>query len=125
VLFGAPPRPRELPGIGASRVPELLQRSEIDQVIHIDDYESAIACRELVHREGIFAGGSSGSAIAAIQRLCAGNKQKPQRILTILPDRGDRYLDTVYDDDWLTRVKAAHLLRLQSRLHRQPVGAYA
>lgn len=110
VLFGAPPYPRELPGIGASRVPELLQRGEIDQAIHIDDYESAIACRELVKHEGIFAGGSSGSVIAAIQRL---SSQAPRgaRILTVLPDRGERYLDSVYDDEWLSRMKDRHLDR--------------
>lgn len=110
VLFGAPPYPRELPGIGASRVPELLQRGEIDQAIHIDDYESAVACRELVKHEGIFAGGSSGSVIAAIQRL---SSQAPRgaRILTVLPDRGERYLDSVYDDEWLSRMKDRHLDR--------------
>ncbi|SFI14981.1 cysteine synthase A [Collimonas sp. OK307] len=110
VLFGTPPYPRDLPGIGASRVPELLQRDEITQVIHIDDYQSAIACRQLVAREGIFAGGSSGSVIAAIQHLAAG-LPRPARILTILPDRGDRYLDTVYDDDWLARMQERHVIR--------------
>lgn len=110
VLFGAPPYPRELPGIGASRVPELLQRGEIDQAIHIDDYESGVACRELVKHEGIFAGGSSGSVIAAIQRL-ASQAPRGARILTVLPDRGERYLDTVYDDEWLSRMKDRHLNR--------------
>lgn len=113
VLFGTPPYPRDLPGIGASRVPELLQRDEITQVVHIDDYQSAIACRQLVAREGIFAGGSSGSVIAAIQRLSAG-LPRPARILTILPDRGDRYLDTVYDDDWLSRMQERHLTRISN-----------
>jgi len=110
VLFGTPPYPRELPGIGASRIPELLQRGEIDQAIHIDDYESALACRELVKHEGIFAGGSSGSVISAIQRL---SRQTPHgaRILTVLPDRGERYLDSVYDDEWLSRMKDRHLDR--------------
>jgi len=110
VLFGTPPYPRELPGIGASRVPELLQHGEIDQAIHIDDYESAVACRELVKHEGIFAGGSSGSVISAIQRLA---RQVPHgtRILTVLPDRGERYLDSVYDDEWLSRMKDRHLDR--------------
>ena len=87
-----------------------MKRDEIDEVIHVDDYESAVACRELVKHEGIFAGGSSGSAIAAIQRLCA-RVPRAARILTILPDRGERYLDTVYDDDWMSRMKDRHLVR--------------
>jgi cysteine synthase A len=115
VLFGTPPYPRDLPGIGASRVPELLRRDEIDQAIHIDDYESAIACRELVNHEGIFAGGSSGSVIAAIQRLCV-RLPRATRILTVLPDRGERYLDTVYDDQWLSRMKDRHLARTANNL---------
>lgn len=119
VLFGTPAAPRELPGIGASRVPELLKREEIGQVIHIDDYESAVACRELVKHEGIFAGGSSGSVIAAIQRLSA-RLRHAARILTILPDRGDRYLDTVYDDEWLSRMKNRHLAR-QSEVSIDPI----
>lgn len=110
VLFGTPPYPRDLPGIGASRVPELLKREEIGQVIHIDDYESAVACRELVKHEGIFAGGSSGSVVAAIQCLSK-RLHRATRILTILPDRGERYLDSVYNDDWLARMKDRHLVR--------------
>ncbi len=111
VLFGTPPTVRELPGLGASRIPELLRRDELGQVIHVDDYESAMACRQLVKHEGIFAGGSSGSVIAAIQRLSAQLRQ-PARILTVLPDRGERYLDTVYNDQWLSRMKERHFSRL-------------
>lgn len=120
VLFGTPPYPRDLPGLGASRVPELLQRDEIDQAIHIDDYESAVACRELVKHEGIFAGGSSGSVVAAIQRL---SSQVPSgaRILTVLPDRGERYLDTVYDDEWLSRMKDRHLVRTSKNSINTPI----
>ena len=109
VMFGAS-SPRELPGLGASRVPELLKPDEFDQVIHIDDYESAVACRQLVEHEGIFAGGSSGAVIAAIQKISA-HLIHPARILTILPDRGERYLDTVYDDEWLARMEDHHLGR--------------
>ncbi|USB31592.1 2,3-diaminopropionate biosynthesis protein SbnA [Paenibacillus sp. YPG26] len=104
VIFGGPKGRRELPGIGASRVPELLNRAEIDRVIHVNDYESAMACRELVQTEGIFAGGSSGSVIAAIQKLLP-ELQGTVRIATLLPDRGDRYMDLVYDDEWLSTVK--------------------
>lgn len=104
IFEGAPEGKRRLPGIGASRVPELLNKSEIDRVIHIGDYESAMACRELVRTEGIFAGGSSGSVVAAIRRLIP-ELDRPTRIVTLLPDRGERYMDLVYDDDWLQSVK--------------------
>lgn len=124
VLFGTPPYPRALPGLGASRVPELLKRDEFGQVIHIDDYESAVACRQLVEHEGIFAGGSSGAVIAAIQRLSA-QLRHPARILTVLPDRGERYLDTVYDDEWLARMKDRHLARKSEVSIDTPLGQTA
>ena len=113
VLFNNKPSPRELPGIGASRVPALLKTDEIDQVIHVDDYESALACRKLVTKEGILAGGSSGSALAAVQKLLAQQKT-PCRILTLLPDRGERYLDMVYDNVWVENARQRHLSSLQS-----------
>jgi cysteine synthase A len=124
VLFDSPPSVRELPGLGASRVPELLKRDELGQVIHVDDYESAIACRQLVKHEGIFAGGSSGSVIAAIQRISA-HLPLPARILTILPDRGERYLDTVYNDQWLLRMKERHFARLSKQFVETPLGQTA
>ncbi|MDQ6421973.1 2,3-diaminopropionate biosynthesis protein SbnA [Paenibacillus sp. LHD-117] len=107
IIFGSPAGPRELPGIGASRVPELLNRSEIDDVIHVGDRDSARGCRELLLNEGIFAGGSTGSVVAAIQRLIPTldpAADRPIRIVTLFPDRGDRYLDLVYDDEWVERL---------------------
>jgi cysteine synthase A len=108
VLFGHAAQGRELPGIGASRVPELLCPDEFDQVIHIDDHTAATACRRLLAREGIFAGGSSGAVVAAIEQYLRATPpgDRPLRILTLFPDRGERYLDTVYDDAWLDRIAA-------------------
>ncbi|SPL70719.1 2,3-diaminopropionate biosynthesis protein SbnA [Acinetobacter stercoris] len=104
VLFGGKSGPREIPGIGASTVPPLLSPHEIDKVIYVNDYESAVGCRELLQHEGIFAGGSSGSSISAIKKLIP-DIPAGSCILTLLPDRGDRYLDIVYDDKWFEMVK--------------------
>ncbi|MDQ0897330.1 MULTISPECIES: 2,3-diaminopropionate biosynthesis protein SbnA [unclassified Paenibacillus] len=107
IIFGSPAAHRELPGIGASRVPEILNRAEIDGVIHASDRESVQGCRELLRMEGIFAGGSSGSVIAAIHKLIPTLKPsdaRPIRIVTLLPDRGERYLDTVYNDEWSAKL---------------------
>lgn len=100
VIFGTPPCPRDLPGIGSSRRPELLQEEEVDQVIHVDDYDSARGCRDLLLGEGILAGGSSGAVIAAVQRL-APELPPGANVVAILPDRGERYMDRVYDDAWV------------------------
>ncbi|WP_089966987.1 2,3-diaminopropionate biosynthesis protein SbnA [Lihuaxuella thermophila] len=103
VIFGAKPQRRELPGIGSSRVPEILAKDEIDEVVYVNDRESVQGCRDLLYHEGIFAGGSSGSVIAAIQKLIP-TLPRPYRICTIFPDRGDRYLDMVYDEAWVNRL---------------------
>jgi cysteine synthase A len=100
VIFGAPASKRDLPGIGSSRRPELLVDEEVDDVVYVDDYDSARGCRELLRGEGILAGGSSGAVIAAIQRI-APTLPAGARVVTVLPDRGERYMDLVYDDDWV------------------------
>lgn len=103
VIFGGPPARRELPGIGSSRVPELLCREEIDDVLYVSDREAVQGCRDLLLHEGIFAGGSSGAVVAGIRKLLQ-YIPKGSRILTLFPDRGERYLDLVYNDDWVATL---------------------
>lgn len=110
VIFGAPGGPRDLPGIGSSRVPELHSPDEIDRVEHVDDATAAEACRDLLATEAIFAGGSTGSVVTAVRRLVT-DLEPPARIVAIFPDRGDRYLDRVYDDAWLTRARERRAAR--------------
>lgn len=100
VIFGGPAKPRSLPGIGSSRVPEILRPEEIDEVIYVNDWEAVQGCHALMSHEGIFAGGSSGAVIAATQKLLP-YLPRPYRILTLLPDRGERYMDTVYNEAWV------------------------
>ncbi|GAA5111683.1 2,3-diaminopropionate biosynthesis protein SbnA [Haloechinothrix salitolerans] len=104
VIFGGSPGAREIPGIGSSRVPELCCPGEIDDVVYVDDVDAAKGCRELLSAEGIFAGGSSGAVVAAIRELLP-TLPEPSRVVAIFPDRGDRYLDVVYDDDWLAAAR--------------------
>ncbi|GHO80016.1 2,3-diaminopropionate biosynthesis protein SbnA [Ktedonobacter sp. SOSP1-85] len=113
VIFGAPAGPREIPGIGASRVPELLCRDEIDEVVYVNDRESIQGCHDLVAREGIFAGGSSGSVVAAVQKLLSTFPPR-YRVITIFPDRGDRYLDIVYNDEWVSSQLGSYELAFPS-----------
>jgi 2,3-diaminopropionate biosynthesis protein SbnA len=108
IIFGGLPGPREIPGIGSSRVPELLSADEIDEVVYVNDWEAAQACRDIITHEGILAGGSSGSVIAGIQKLLP-TFPAGYRVLSILPDRGERYLSTVYDDEWVARLAQPHV----------------
>ncbi len=85
-------------------MPELLCQEEVDEVVYVNDWEAVQGCRSLVASEGILAGGSSGAVIAAIQKLLPTFSSPSCRVLTLLPDRGDRYLDMVYDDAWVERL---------------------
>ncbi|MEV4646376.1 2,3-diaminopropionate biosynthesis protein SbnA [Saccharopolyspora sp. NPDC049357] len=103
VIFGAPAGPRQIPGFGASRVPEIYDPAEIDDVLNVADAESAAGCRRLLATEKVFAGGSSGAVIAGVEHLIS-RLEDPARIVTVLPDRGERYLDLVYDDEWVANL---------------------
>ena len=102
-IFGARPARRELPGLGSSIVPGLLDPTEIDDVVHVADSDAARGCERLAAAEAIFAGGSSGAVVAALQRVLPGLPASA-RVVTLFPDRGERYLDTVYNADWAAKV---------------------
>lgn len=105
VIFGGPPRKRTIPGIGSSIVPPLLSHAVIDDVVLIPERETVCACREMLMTHGLFVGGSSGSAYAAIKRY-AGKMTGGTRptVLFLCADRGTPYLDTVFDPDWASRL---------------------
>jgi len=87
-------------GIGEDFLPSTLDLSVIDEVIKVTDKESFMWTRRLVREEGIFCGGSSGSAVAAALRYARG--LTPDRlVVVILPDSGSRYLSKVFDDKWM------------------------
>ncbi|OGO29505.1 MAG: cystathionine beta-synthase [Chloroflexi bacterium RBG_16_52_11] len=87
-------------GIGEDFLPSTLDLSVIDEVIQIGDKDSFLWARRLVREEGIFCGGSSGTAIAAAMRYA--QDLTPNRlVVVILPDSGSRYLSKFYDDKWM------------------------
>jgi cystathionine beta-synthase len=87
-------------GIGEDFLPSTLDLSVIDDVIRIGDRESFLWARRLVKEEAIFAGGSSGAAIAAAMHY-AQNLPPERLVVVILPDSGARYLSKLYDDQWM------------------------
>src|SRR5881296_4037165 len=106
VIFGAAPRKRHIPGIGSSIVPPLLSHAKIDDVVLISERETVQACRELLTTQGLFVGGSSGTAFAAIKRYAPRmTGSRHPTVLFLCPDRGTPYLDTVFDAAWVTRLE--------------------
>ncbi len=95
VLSGGSPGRHKIQGIGAGFVPRILDRSVIDEVITVTDDESIQTARRLMREEGITCGISCGAAMAASLKIAARPEFKGRRIVTILPDSGERYLSTV------------------------------
>lgn len=100
VIFGGERAKRLIPGLGAAVVPKLFQPDLADECIHISDLECVIGCRQLMREEAIFAGGSSGGVVMAIERIKA-RIPGDATCVAILPDRGERYLDTIYANAWV------------------------
>ena len=94
VLSGQPPHPHGIQGIGAGFVPKVLNRAVIDEVLTVPTAKAAEAARTLTLREGIFAGISSGAAVAAALQVAKRAESRGKLIVTILPDTGERYLTT-------------------------------
>ncbi|MGM9440225.1 pyridoxal-phosphate dependent enzyme [Streptomyces murinus] len=98
-LFGQPDVPQRLQsGLGNSLLPKNLDRSLIDEVHWLNDHEAFAATRELAREQQIFAGNTSGSVYRVLGDL-AERAEPGSRIVGIMPDRGDRYADTVYSDE--------------------------
>lgn len=106
VIFGSAPHKRHIPGIGSSIVPPLVAEAMIDDVVLISERETVEACQELLMTHGLFVGGSSGTAYAAVKRLAPKmTESKRPTVLFLCADRGTPYLDTVYDPAWAARLE--------------------
>jgi cysteine synthase A len=94
VLSGGNPGRHGIQGIGAGFIPAVLNRGVIDRVERVTDEDAAHFTRELVKKEGIFAGISSGAAVCAALRVAQEDESRDKTIVVILPDLGDRYIST-------------------------------
>lgn len=103
VTFSKPPSPRYIPGIGTSRVPEIalqLDKKKLHDIVWVDESEAVKTCYRLLHDYSVPFGGSTGSVIAGM--LTYANKFKQDdTIICISPDFGTKYLDTVYNPEWV------------------------
>jgi len=97
---GAYPKTYKVEGIGEDFLPTALDLSVVDWIERAGDKESFLWARQLVRQEGIFAGGSSGSALAGAIKYC--RKLSADRLpVVVLPDSGSRYLSKFFDDKWM------------------------
>ena len=96
------PVPYLVEGIGEDQVPKSIHFQYLDDFVEVSDRESFLMSRRLAQEEGLFVGGSSGSAVVGTLRWLAGRPiPEGSTVVVILPDSGDRYLTKVYSDDWM------------------------
>jgi cysteine synthase len=96
VLSGGKPGPHRIQGIGAGFIPEILNRDVIDEVVCVTDEDAIDTARALAAREGILAGISGGAAVWASLQVGARPESAGKRIVTIVPDSGERYISTPF-----------------------------
>jgi cysteine synthase len=96
VLSGRPPGPHKIQGIGAGFVPAVLNRDILDEVMAVDDEDAIDIARQLARREGVLAGISGGAAVHAALEIARRPESQGKRIVTILPDSGERYVSTPF-----------------------------
>lgn len=97
-LFGGTPKKHYLTGIGSSLVADVLDTSLIDGFTKVSDFNAINCARKLARQEGLLVGGSSGAVAYSAMEIARRNNSV--RIVGILPDRGERYLDTIFNDNW-------------------------
>lgn len=91
-------------GIGEDFIPGTIDLSILDDILVISDKNSFKMTRNLVRKEGIFAGGSSGAAVFAALKLGRKLTEK-DLVVVILPDSGRSYLSKIFNDDWMRENK--------------------
>jgi cysteine synthase A len=96
VLSGGQPGPHRIQGIGAGFVPPILNRGVIDEIVTVTDDDAIDTARALAAQEGISAGISAGAAVWAALRVAARSEWSGKRIVTVIPDAGERYISTPF-----------------------------
>ena len=99
-------------GIGEDFIPEIADMSLVTDAFDIDDEESFAIARDLLRKEGIFGGSSTGTLVAGALRYCRQQTQ-PKRVVSFVADTGNKYLSKMYNDFWMAE---------QGFIHRPPHG---
>lgn len=109
VAFGDAPGRRMIPGLGTSVRPPLLDESYVDEVVRVEEADTIRACHRLA-RSGFLFGGSTGTVVSGAMRWLAQHDARELTAVAIAPDLGERYLDTIYQTNWLQDVYGEDVL---------------
>ena len=102
--------PYYIEGLGKNLVPGALDTQVIDEFIKVNDVESALMARHITQKTGIFCGYTSGAAWVATQKYAQKGLFSPESVVVVIfPDHGSRYMNKIYNKQWL-----------QDTLHLEP-----
>jgi cysteine synthase A len=110
VTFGGEPGRRMIPGLGTSVRPAMLDESYVDEVVRVEEADTIRTCHRLAGRGFLF-GGSTGTVVSGAMGWLAMNGSQDLTAVAIAPDFGERYLDTVYQDNWVQDLYGEDVLR--------------
>lgn len=112
---GSPPGRRMIPGLGTSVRPQLVDERYVHEVVHVSEADTVRVCHELAARGFVF-GGSTGTVVSGALSWLAEHATAETTAVAISPDLGERYLDTLYDPEWLRATYG-------DDVHRQAIAA--
>ncbi|MFG3658620.1 2,3-diaminopropionate biosynthesis protein SbnA [Streptomyces sp. NPDC047706] len=99
-IFGDPPGRRMIPGLGMSMRPPLLDETYVDEAVRVVEADTVRTCRNLAKRGFLF-GGSTGTVVSGAMSWLARHDTDGLTPVAIAPDLGERYLDTIYQTNWV------------------------
>jgi cysteine synthase A len=100
VTFGGAPGRRMIPGLGTAVRPQQLDESYVDEVVHVEEVDTIRTCHRLASHGFLF-GGSTGTVVSAAISWLNQHDTRELTAVAIAPDLGERYLDTIYNPDWV------------------------
>ncbi len=100
ILSGGSPQSYKVEGIGEDFIPKTFNRQLVDEMVRVSDKESFNTARRLAREEGMLAGGSAGTALAAALKY-AQRLPDPRYIVVLLPDTGRNYMNKIFSDPWM------------------------
>ncbi|MEU2390413.1 2,3-diaminopropionate biosynthesis protein SbnA [Streptomyces sp. NPDC007369] len=110
--FGQTPGRRMIPGLGSGVRPPLLDASYVDEVVHVGEAETIRTCHRMA-RHGFVFGGSTGTVVSGAARWLA-RQERQVTAVAIAPDLGERYLETVYQTNWVQDLYGEEALEPQT-----------
>ena len=113
VTFGGPVGRRMIPGLGMNVRPPLLDESFVDDVIHVEESDAIRACHHMARRGFLF-GGSTGTVVSGAARWLADRDARGLTSMAIAPDLGERYLETIYQSNWVQDLYGEDVLDTES-----------